>query len=326
MPVDFVKHIERRANSLGTVRAALAVWLMLQLPALVLTAQDAVPAIAPTAGQEHPLSPVDGEPDTLTRQQKDLIAAAFAATHDGYSVDEAILDDARQEQFQAACAMSVPELSPLERNWALLNLRKAGALSDIRTTRRSQSPDLNPVRPLAEIAARRLQDQHAVSVDQIMADPVLREEFNAAARAIDPEVDSYAARKAAFQLRKTRQLRPELITRIADWERQITVRPVAEWRADLESIPEVPGLYVFSDATGYLYVGETDNLRRRLESHLAESDRQALANSLASQDCVNVLLEIHTFGAGSRMDEVRIRRACESELIRSRNPRFNIRM
>jgi GIY-YIG catalytic domain len=326
MPDDLTNRNDRRKIPGGAVRAALA-WLLI-LPAIAspAAAQDADLATAPSAGEETPASPLDVEPDRLTPQQKDLIAGAFAATHDGYSVDEVILDDARQEQFLAACAMSVPELSPLDRNRALLNLRKAGALVDIRTTRRSERSDLNPVRPLAEIAARRLQDQHAVSVDQIMADPVLREEFNAAVRAIDPEVDAYAARKAAFQLRKTRQLRPELITRIADWDRQITVRPVAEWRVDLESIPEVPGLYVFSDASGYLYVGETDNLRRRLESHLAESDRQALANYLAREECVNVQLEIHTFGAGSRMDEIRVRRACESELIRSRVPRFNIRM
>lgn len=265
-------------------------------------------------------------PAPLSPGQKDSITAAFAATHDGYSVDEVILDDARQELFQAACAQSVPELSPLERNWALINLRKSGAIGTIRTTSRPLPVDLEPVRPLAEIAARQVQDRHKVSVDQIMADPALREEFNRAARAIDPEADAYAARKAVFQLRKTRRLRPELILRLADWERRVTVRPVAEWRGDLSTIPEAPGVYVFSDATGYLYVGESDNLRRRVGEHLAESDRESLASYLARENGDEpVLLELHTFGEGSRMDEIAVRRAYESELIRSRGPRFNVR-
>lgn len=36
-------------------------------------------------------------------------------------------------------------------------------------------------------------------------------------------------------------------------------------------------------------------------------------------------VEIHSFGRDSRMQEIRVRRAYESELIRSRQPRFNIR-
>jgi hypothetical protein len=72
-------------------------------------------------------------------------------------------------------------------------------------------------------------------------------------------------------------------------------------------------------------VGESDNLRRRLIEHLDDSDRRSLAAYLASKGCENVMLEIHTFTEGSRIKELAVRRAYESELIRSRNPRFNIR-
>ena len=226
--------------------------------------------------------------------------------------------------FQAACQASLPELKPVETNWALINLRKAGKLSEIKTTGQNRS-DATPFRPLAEIAARQLQDRYGVSTDQIMTSPELRTEFDNAAKQVDEQADLYAVRKAAFQLRKTRLLKPELITRIADWGRKVTVRSAAEFKQDLNSIPEVPGIYVFSDSTGYLYVGESDNLRHRLTEHLDESDRRSLANYLAKQGCENITLELHTFEAGSRIEELAVRRAYESELIRSRNPRFNIR-
>lgn len=260
----------------------------------------------------------------LTREQKSALAAAFAEVHDGWSADEVLLRDDLQAAFLAAARRRIPELTSAQCNWGLINLRKAGLLGDVRATRRDQT-DVAPLRAVAEIAARQVSDRHGASTDQIMADPALRAEFDSAVRAVDAEADLYSARKAAFQLRKARQLRPELITRIADWGRRVVARPAAEWREDPVSIPEQPGIYIFSDSTGYLYIGESDNLRRRLEGHLQDSDRKSLAAYLAAQGCDNIIIEIHTFEPGSRIGELAVRRAYESELIRSRNPRFNIR-
>lgn len=263
-------------------------------------------------------------PGRLTDDQKSALREVFIAVHDGYSADEVVLDDALQEKFLAACSEALPGVSAETCNWGLLNLRKAGKLKDVETTRQKQV-ELSTVRSLAEIVTRQVQDRHSVTADQIMTIPELRSEFNAAVRQLDPAADPYAVRKAAFQLRKTRQLKPELITRIADWGRQVTVRSAGEWRADPDSIPESAGIYLFSDPSGYLYIGESDNLRRRLVSHLDESDRQSLAAYLAKEGVENISIEIQTFAEGSRINELSVRRAYESELIRSRNPRFNIR-
>lgn len=260
----------------------------------------------------------------LNDAQKTKIIEAFREAHGGYSPDEVILNDELQLRFLAACETTLPELKAVQINWALMNLRKAGKLSEIKTTEQNRV-DATSFRPLGEIATRQLQDRYGVSTDQIMTSPELRAEFENAARQIDELADLYAVRKAAFQLRKTRLLKPELITRIADWGRKVTARSAAEFKADLNSIPEAPGIYVFCDSTGYLYVGESDNLRRRLAEHLDESDRRSLAGYLTKQGCENITLEIHTFEEGSRIGELAVRRAYESELIRSRNPRFNIR-
>lgn len=259
-------------------------------------------------------------------QLKQAVREAFAAAHDGYSVDEVLLDDQLQAAFQEQCRQRLGEAEPEQCNWTLLNLRKAGELGAKSTKRRDIADgDLEKLRPVAEIAARAIQDQHRTSIDRVMANPAWKSDFDSAARQISPDVDTYQVRRAAFQLRKTRQLQPELITRLADWGREVRTYSVEELRVHPDRVPEQPGIYLFRDASGYLYIGEAADLRKRLGQHLDQSDRQSLANYLKELKTDSVTIELHTFDPDSRIKELAVRRAYESELIRSRNPRFNIR-
>jgi predicted GIY-YIG superfamily endonuclease len=236
------------------------------------------------------------KPDT--DQLKQVVKEAFAAAHEGYSVDEVLLDDKLQAAFQSQCRERLSDADPERCNWTLLNLRKAGALETKATKSREVAEgELETLRHVAEIAARAVQDQHRTSID----------------------------RRAAFQLRKTRQLQPELITRLADWGREVRTYSVEELRANPDLAPDQPGIYLFRDASGYLYIGEAVDLRKRLGQHLDQSDRQSLANYLKELKSDSVTIELHTFAPDSRIKELAVRRAYESELIRSRNPRFNIR-
>lgn len=269
-------------------------------------------------------------PGDSAEQLKQAVVAAFAAVHDGYSVDELLLDDQLQAGFQAACRERLADADPEECNWTLLNLRKAGRL-EVKTTKlrdRDEQAE-ETVRHVAEIAARTVQDRHRTSIDRVMANPRWRADFDSAVLEISPRVDLYTVRKAAFQLRKTRELKPELITRLADWGRDVRTYSLEELRERPELGPEQPGIYLFRDATGYLYIGEAADLRKRLGQHLDQSDRQSLANYLNKQknkqNADSISIELHTFAPDSRIKELAVRRAYESELIRSRNPRFNIR-
>ena len=127
---------------------------------------------------------------------------------------------------------------------------------------------------------RTVMDQHQASSDQIMCNPVYRRQFDEQVRQFDAEVDLYRVRKAAFQLRKTRQLKPELIARIADWDKTIASHTLSQLQEDIERVPEQPGVYIFKDQTGYLYIGESENLRDRLRQHLDQSHNLALAKHL----------------------------------------------
>ena len=257
------------------------------------------------------------------QQMKAIVKAAFAETRDGFSSDEVILDDALFAAFTEACQTAAPETDIAEFGWTLINMRKAGQLSDLPSTRR-RSTDVTSVMHVAEIASRTMYDTHSISIDRVMVDPELRREFDELATGVIAEVDLYQVRKAAFRLRKMRQLRPELITRIADWGREIQSHAAEEIADDPTRVTEGPGIYIFRDATGYLYIGESNNLRRRLTQHLDQSSSESLANYLTENGATDITIELHVFDPDSRIKEVAVRRAYESELIGSRKPRFNL--
>jgi hypothetical protein len=242
-------------------------------------------------------------------------------THDGWSSDEVILNDQLNQAFTAHVQSNISEATIEQINWTLINLRKAGKLT-AKATRRENSSTESVVH-VAEIAARTIMDRSGQSTDRIMANPELRKAFNAEVTKLAPQVDLYLARKAAYRLRKSRSLRPELITRIADWNKKISSHSVASLKNSTDKIPELPGVYVFRDETGYLYIGQAENLRKRLQTHLDESHNQSLASYLKSSD-KDISIEIHAFDADSPAKKTMVRRAYESELIRSRKPRFNI--
>ena len=169
---------------------------------------------------------------------------------------------------------------------------------------------------------RSIQDKTKVSSDRIMTDPKLRGQFEAAVTKLNPKADLYLTRKAAFKLRKTRHLQPELISRLADWGREVKTYAIDDLRKSVDSVDAHPGVYIFRDQTGYLYIGQTENLKKRMAEHLEESHNASLASYLKSEKGATV--ELHSFDPKSRAKEVRVRRAYESELIRSRKPRFNV--
>ena len=261
------------------------------------------------------------------RQIKAIAANAFSDVHDGWSSDEVILQEELNEAFISKCRKIAAEdqltgISEGDLNWALMNLRKAGKLKS-KTTKRKKA-DTASVRHVAEIVTRSIIDKHQCSIDRLMCRIELRSEFDESAQKFDDSIDLYAVRKAAFQLRKARRLKPELIGRIADWGRKVETHKIAKVLKDPTVLAERPGIYIFRDATGYLYIGQTDNLRERLQEHLDESHNVSLAGYLKKESQDSITIEVHSFDPDSKASEVRVRRAYESELIASRKPRFNL--
>ena len=254
------------------------------------------------------------------------VIEAFATVHDGWSSDEVLLQDELNARFVAECRKRCPNTNGGEFNWRLINLRKASQLSRFEVTKRNVHRH-DAYRHAAEIAARLVTERHEISTDRMLCVAKLRAEFDQTAGELAPDVPAYRLRKAAFGLRKSRRLRPELVVRVANWGREIRSAPIDQLRRDPAAIPASPGIYLFRDESGYLYVGEAADLRKRLRTHLICSDRTALADYLSRQSggAKSIAVEMHIFPLQSPAAEVRMRRAYESALIDSRRPRFNVR-
>jgi predicted GIY-YIG superfamily endonuclease len=252
----------------------------------------------------------------------EVIIDSFRATHGGWSSDEVVLQNELNDAFIGHCLKRLPQADPAELNWRLLNLRKAGLL-DVKTTQ-SNRKSVARFTAVAEIVARTMIDNHGISIDRILTSPKLRKEFDAIALNVDGKTDLYSVRKAAFSLRKQRRLKPELVARIADWGREIYTFSLQAISNDSQIVPQRPGIYIFRDASGYLYIGQSVNLRMRLKEHLDASSNFSLGQYLNDSSHVDIQVELHAFASDSRAKETMIRRAYESELIASRKPKFNI--
>jgi hypothetical protein len=257
----------------------------------------------------------------------DSVIRAFAASCDGYSSDELLVRDDLRAAFLRQLTHDTPLGPDAERDafLKLLQLRKAGKLT-VRATRRGQ-PVAPSVWPVAEIAARVVTDRHRISCDMMLADPRFRTEFLQEARKIAPKVTAPAIGKGVLALRKKRALRPELVLRVVSWEKVVETHTLAELRQRLaqDEISHHPGIYLFRSRDRYLYIGESEDLAVRLSEHVQGSDRESLARYLAADTAEQVTVEVHAFAPDSPASRAVMRRAYESELIRSRNPLFNVR-
>lgn len=270
-----------------------------------------------------------------SKQLENIVIRAFAATHAGWSSDEVLLNDRRRQAFvgkskELESGDAGPASSDDAFCRALLHVRKSGGKLPKATKRASRlqvsESDVGESELLAaaEIAARRLSDQMHRHTDAILVDKKARRFFDEHAHKVCPDASPYALRKSALRLRKTRQLEPELLARVTDWKLELAEFTASDLKRDFSAVPTRPGIYLFRDKTGYLYIGQASNLRTRLTSHLTDSDRINLGQYLNQIDGSEIVVELHVFKLGSPGEKLRTRRAYESELIRTRSPRLNL--
>lgn len=248
-----------------------------------------------------------------------LIEFAFDAVRCGYSADRVVADPVINSQFINECRQRGLQDPAATLNRRLLNLRKKRRLSGRPRAKRTHFPDEDEYRFAAEIAVRFLERRDGVTLDGIVCDPETAKEFDRIAERIAPGYNSLQYRWAALNLRKAKKLEPELVARIAPPIDIINI-PVKE--VMLDTIPPSPGVYLFICEDKLLYVGETKNLRIRMAKHLDHSDNKGLARWIWEYGTENLHLEMQILESQTK---ARVRKALELELIRSRNPIFNVK-
>ncbi len=253
------------------------------------------------------------------RSEEEAIVRSFQSVCGTFSADRVIVDPDLNERFILACRDAGLTTTAVDLNRGLLNIRKRGHLPRTGRSTATYFPNEEDYRFAAEIAARVLQRRDGLALDAILCDPVLCRQLDELAMEIAPGFSPLQYRWAALNLRKAKKLSPEILGRVIQSE------TVLSFRVDglsAEAIPTNQGLYVFYDPPQTLYVGEASNLRSRLKKHLDHSDNRGLARWLWEHGTAEALLEIHVL---PRETPTTHRRALETELIRSRNPLFNVK-
>jgi predicted GIY-YIG superfamily endonuclease len=249
---------------------------------------------------------------------KSKIREAFESVSSGFSPDRVVADPELNQLFLERCRASGLSADASTLNRTLINMRKAGDLTGLQS-RRTSFGDLDEYRFATEIAVRVLERRDGVTLDDVICDPSLANDFDQVAAMLAPGFTLLQYRWAALSLRKNKRLQPEILARVAR-PTTVAILPISE--IVLAKLPTEAGLYLFHIGSETLYVGETENIRKRIAKHLDHSDNRELARWLWQQGTGEVALEIQTLAATV---STKIRRALELELIRSRNPTFNVR-
>jgi hypothetical protein len=248
---------------------------------------------------------------------REIVRDAFLAVRGESSPDVVVANPELNAQFIRECQERGLTVPTATLNLTLLNLRKSSDLKGVKS-RRVFVPNQEDFRFGSEIAARVLERRYHVSVDQIICDPERAREFDALSAGIAPGFSSFQYRWAALSLRKAKRLRPELLGKVIAAEAVVTQR-VEEVKVN--ELPTRAGLYLFIEPNQVLYVGECRNLQKRVGKHLDHSDNKGLAHWLWQNGVTTLHLEYHVLPVGV---STRVRKAMEIELIRSRNPLYNV--
>jgi excinuclease ABC subunit C len=87
----------------------------------------------------------------------------------------------------------------------------------------------------------------------------------------------------------------------------------------LRSLPTRPGVYLFRDAGGeILYIGKAKSLRARVRGHFAQDP----GTSVKQEELVRRVADVETMVVGSEAEALLL----ESNLVKTHQPRFNIRL
>ncbi len=215
--------------------------------------------------------------DSLAGGRLASIIQAFGEVREGYSVDRVIADPELNRRFLRRCRELGLSGTDYDLNWALMNERKKGSLSHLPKTRRYTISEIDEFEYASELALRYLQQERDVSLDQIVCDPDLASEFDVYASRLAPGFSALQYRWAALGLRKAGRFggkgcEIDSVPELYPFGKVDTLR--------LEKVPEVGGVYLFSSEKERVFLGQTDNLRHRIDRHMEVSASNGLPDWL----------------------------------------------
>jgi hypothetical protein len=197
-----------------------------------------------------------------------------------------------------------------------LNLRKQGKLSQFPTIQRKAKGDPS-IHVTVQNAIRFLERQLGTTVDRILCDPEMREQFDSLMQILCPGCAELESRYAALTLRKKNELKPEIVGRIVETVGG-SVIPIKDLK--INELPEGPGVYLFFDKENTLYAGKADSLKQRIGEHLGTWTGRELISQVQKGRRSDVFVVVHKLKDDTNTQTIF---AYETEIIRSRSPSHN---
>ena len=250
--------------------------------------------------------------------EKGLIEA-FAKSSQGFSPDRVVADPELNQEFVDRCRkLGLPGDARIW-NWRLFNYRKAGKLSSVPTTQRTQLSweGCDDFLFASEIALVKLLDEGCESIDAILCDPEQAQRFDKIATSFRPGFQPFQYRWGALMLRKeakSARARADVLRSVAPAKlcpaKSLTS---AKWN----DYPDQAGLYLVlgADNRDKLYVGGSLNLRQRLQ-------HQFTGQPLRTWKRESAELRVRFFTAEPNTPELL---AYQCLLIREHKPKLNVR-
>ena len=244
---------------------------------------------------------------------------AFAKSSQGYSLDRVVADPELNQEFVDRCRKLGLPGDARHWNWRLFNYRKAGKLSSVPTTQRTQLSweTCDEFLFASEIALGKLLDEGSESLDAILCDPEQAQRFDKIAMSYFPGLQPFQYRWAALMLRKeakSARARADVLRSIAP-AKLSPAKPLtsAKWN----DYPDQAGLYLVlgADNRDKLYVGESLNLRQRLQ-------HQFTGQPLRTWKRESSELRVRFFTAEPNTPELL---AYQCLLVREHKPKLNVR-
>jgi site-specific DNA-methyltransferase (adenine-specific) len=208
----------------------------------------------------------------LPQSDKDTergIIDAYRATCEGNSTDYILCDPDLNAEFVAACRKKGLRGDAFIWNRLLLRFRKAGKLQRVhKSPKRLTFEMMDAYSYASEIAMQLMSLDYAYTLDDILCSPKAAAEFDQIAEKLAPGFSPFKYRWAALAIRKrARQSRSLAKNYFLEWRERKLPRAMPLSRCGTGGY-EQPGVYVLTGGSQDLYVGETFNVRTRIEQKL----------------------------------------------------------
>lgn len=207
----------------------------------------------------------------LDKKNETAVIQAFKSAAKGHSTDYLLCDPDLGRAFIKECrSRSIPG-DPRMWNSFLLRIRKSGKLpKSTGAGRRLSYAEMDPYSDASEAAMKLIGLDYGMTLDELLCSPQAATEFDQLAAQLAPGYTPFEYRWAALALRKragTKRYKSYAADQEEHWKSQRTPSKRLIENC-LTSKYECPGVYVVLDEGATLYVGETRNIRDRLEKLL----------------------------------------------------------